>query len=81
MWKGISIGKAAFSLFGWLLFSIFVKEDKTCESLETRDFNILDEFNFAADSSSQQATNITTTKAKEEKIQNVDEMMKNKSRI
>jgi hypothetical protein len=35
--------KAGFSLFAWFLFSILIGHDKTCESLEKRDFSILDD--------------------------------------
>jgi hypothetical protein len=35
--------KALTSIFAWFLFSILVGYDKTCESLEKRDFSILDE--------------------------------------
>lgn len=43
VWKSISVVKAAFSLLAWLLFSVFVRDDKTYESLEKRDFTLLDD--------------------------------------
>ncbi|RMZ97417.1 transmembrane protein -like [Brachionus plicatilis] len=42
-WKSVSVVKAVFSLFGWLIFSIFISYDMTYESLEKREFSILDD--------------------------------------
>lgn len=44
--KGVSIAKASFSLFAWFLFCIFVSDDQTYESLEKRDFDLLDDIAF-----------------------------------
>lgn len=39
----MSVVKAVFSLLGWLIFSIFISYDMTYESLEKREFSILDD--------------------------------------
>lgn len=43
IWKSINIVKGAFALLGWLLFAILIGYDKTYESLEKRDFDLLDD--------------------------------------
>jgi len=43
IWKSIYSVKAAFCMVAWLLFTIFFKYDMTYESLEKRDFSLLDD--------------------------------------
>jgi hypothetical protein len=43
VWKGLSIGRAVFSLLAWVLFSIFIRKDETYSSLEKREFSLLDD--------------------------------------
>ena len=43
VWKSLNIVKAVFSLLAWLLFSICIKDDQTYDSLEKRDFSLLDD--------------------------------------
>lgn len=43
VWRSLNIVRAVFSLLAWLLFSIFISYDQTYDSLEKRDFTLLDD--------------------------------------
>ena len=59
MWLSLNAVKGAFSLFAWFLFSILIGHDKTYESLEKRDFSILDDLANQKNKNDQKPANIS----------------------
>ena len=43
IWRGLCIAKTVMCFLAWLLFSAFIKHDRTYELLEKRDFSLLDD--------------------------------------
>ena len=43
VWRGLCIAKTVMCFLAWLLFSAFIKHDRTYELLEKRDFSLLDD--------------------------------------
>lgn len=68
VWKSLSAVKAAFSMLAWLVFTIFSHYDMTHDSLEKREFSLLDDLaksntNNIDSNNTQQNNNTTKTSA------------------
>lgn len=59
VWKYLSLARTLLCVLAWLLFSVFITKDETYNSLEKRDFSLIDEMiNEEQNSDQQRKTSI-----------------------